>query len=88
MSDEKPLDEDELERIGDEGCGCPIAGVDCCARVLVAEIRRLRDLIREAESEGCETAAVRGYCPWCGYYPGDGHAPECAAFTETGDLKV
>lgn len=57
---------------------------------LVAEVRRLRGLVRDAETEGCEPTASKGYCPWCGYMCGDWkrrHAPECEAFTEGGDVR-
>lgn len=52
---------------------------------LLAEVHRLRWLIKEAEkSDRGDT------CPWCQYYVGDfkrKHAPECPAFTENGDVR-
>jgi hypothetical protein len=61
-------------------------------RRAVAEIHRLRELVKDAEARGqwghCSTCHN---CPWCGY---DAtldtkrkHAPECPAFTESGDVR-
>lgn len=87
-----PMSEDELKRIEDEGCGCPIKGPDCCVEALIAEVRRLRGLVERAETKGqFEHCSTCHNCPWCGY---DAtldtkrrHAPECPAFTENGEVR-
>lgn len=68
------------------------------ARELVAEVRRLRGLIKQAESaatkqvfEGGEPLFPAENCPWCGYASvldvKRKHAPECPAFTEAGAVR-
>lgn len=48
---------------------------------LVAEVRRLRGVIKQAELKGrFSCCASCNNCPWCGYEAGDfkrKHAPEC-----------
>lgn len=57
---------------------------------LLAEVERLRGLIKAAEMNGCYPTEVRGNCPWCGYAPGNykrSHAPECPAFNEDRSVR-
>jgi hypothetical protein len=62
---------------------------DCLA--LIAEVRRLRGLVKAAEAAAPHLGERHANCPWCGYWSmGDvkrKHAPECPAFTESGDVK-
>lgn len=81
------------------GCHAPSATTEdlaFCSRAradvpaLVAEVRRLRELVKAAELNGCYPTEVRGNCPWCGYAPGNhkrSHAPECPAFTENREVR-
>lgn len=59
--------------------------------VLLAEIDRLRDLIKEAEwSDYAEVlGGDEGVCPWCGAFKcdGDRHVDDCAAFTPEGCVR-
>lgn len=85
------MTDDELKAIEAEALG------DCSNCMgLVAEVRRLRGLIKAAEW----FAGVGGYdsesgCPWCesdGFYPssklGHGrHAADCPAFTPDGRVR-
>jgi hypothetical protein len=55
---------------------------------LVAEVRRLRGLVKDAECDGAEPYAARYCCPWCGKGSGSAqHAPECPAFHENGEVR-
>jgi hypothetical protein len=65
-------------------------------RALVAEVRRLRGLIKKAEwYSGAGGFESEHGCPWCdsdGYYEsshvGHGkHQEDCPAFTRNGDVK-
>lgn len=65
-------------------------------RALLAEVERLRVLIKKAEwFGGIGTHDSETGCPWCesdGFYQmsnvGHGkHEPECPAFTEDGEVK-
>ena len=51
--------------------------------VLLAEVRRLRGLIKEAEHY---THSEPDRCPWCWAPPGVSHH-ECPAFTQNGEVK-
>jgi hypothetical protein len=53
---------------------------------LVAEIRRLRGLIKEAEL-AADTANIACACPWCGSMVQEPHAADCPAFTEDGRVR-
>lgn len=58
--------------------------------LLVAEVRRLRALVKRAESSGSGEWAKKTNCPWCNYAVGDWkrrHSPECPAFTESGAVR-
>lgn len=91
-----------LERLhGDNWAQCPherpyercesCGGEDVFA--LVAEVRRLRGLIKSAEFCGLTewTTQARECCPWCAYNARMDtkrkHAPECPAFTESGAVR-
>lgn len=68
---------------------CPACRGDDC-RALVAEVRRLRGLVKSAETMGIPMGSETRNCPWCGYAHGDWkrkHSPECPAFTESGDVR-
>lgn len=51
---------------------------------LVAEVRRLRGLIKKAEWSSREQTGC--YCPWCDHYA-DGKHTDCPAFTESGEVR-
>jgi hypothetical protein len=51
---------------------------------LRADNARLRGLVKDAEVAAGESC---GECPWCGAGPSTQHAPECPAFTESGDVR-
>lgn len=91
------LSEEELKRIENEGCGCAMYLPECVARDLVAEVRRLRGLLKRAEWAGYHEClgGDEGVCPWCdvekvmgpiGQPPGQ-HEPSCPAFTTKGDAR-
>lgn len=50
-------------------------------RALIAEVRRLRGLIQQAQWAGGDGHAmeVEPVCPWCRMWP-DTHQPDCPAF--------
>lgn len=78
------MTEEELKRIEDEGCGCVIAsGYGCAAEALVAEVRRLRGLIKQIESAARQGAA----CPYCDSWIAERHAADCPAFNPDGTVK-
>lgn len=61
------------------------------AHALIAEIRRLRGLVKAAARSGPGKYEEPGGCPWCGFV-GDteadqGHAIHCPAFTPYGEVK-
>ncbi len=61
------------------------------ARELVAEVRRLRALIKDAESVSTDGGWPPG-CPWCSAVMEtqagrSGHRARCPAFTESGDVR-
>lgn len=66
---------------------------DCLRRMYseqFAEVRRLRGLVKSAETMGIPMGSETRNCPWCGYAHGDWkrkHSPECPAFTESGDVR-
>lgn len=86
------MNKEELKRIeamAEQDLACEVWQEDLVAP-LVAEVRRLRGLIKAAECQGAEQYAIHANCPWCGYAPGNhkrSHAPECPAFTENGDVR-
>lgn len=51
-------------------------------RALVAEVRRLRGLVNQAEWAAgyCCQSETRYSCPWCDEDEGGVHAPTCPAF--------
>lgn len=64
----------------------------CCGYTdetrLVAEVRRLRGLVKRAEF-GCVDDYGR-FCPWCddgGDHEPERHAANCPAFTPSGDVR-
>lgn len=79
------MSEDELKAIEAEDGGCS----NCFA--LVREVRRLRGLIKSAEHCGVtqHSEQPRVNCPWCAYDTRfqKKHAPDCPAFTESGDVR-
>jgi hypothetical protein len=52
-------------------------------RALVAEVRRLRGLIKRVEEVDNDFGTM--FCPWCGY--GKPHAGNCPAFTPDGGVR-
>jgi len=53
---------------------------------LVAEVRRLRGLIKDAEHRGYVGHELSG-CPWCDRAQPKPHRRDCPAFTETGGVR-
>ena len=92
------VSEDELQAIEElwrqePKTGWPDLLVDVVPE-LVAEVRRLRKLVADAETVGCKCGAYPepSGCPWC---PGEqrhgseaiDHAADCPAFTPGGRVR-
>lgn len=85
------MTERELSEI-EAANGKPISAVTQVVADLVAEVRRLRGLVKAVEYNG-DSGGARDWaaCPWCAacvstHYNGK-HAADCRAFTESGDAK-
>lgn len=82
-----------------EHCGCDLdfaAAARSAVPELIAEVERLRGLVKEAECSGYELMAGAGRaasikCPWChSYRPATGdfhHGVDCPAFGPEGEVK-
>jgi hypothetical protein len=87
------MSEDELRKLGDDAATEPSNGDPWAKDVvrLVAEARRLRGLIKEAEWEPLGNGPGENECPWChGINNHDNrrvHFPACPAFTVDGEVK-
>jgi len=86
------MKDEELKRIEDEGCGCAMYLPECVARELVAEVRRLRGLVKIAEWLGPDMGRKTYSCPWCEacFAPDEDrayHDADCPAFAATGDVR-
>lgn len=57
-------------------------------RLLVAEVRRLRGLVKQAEFSNAY-GDFNGTCRWCGKDPtlGNAHEDNCPAFTPDGSVR-
>lgn len=80
------MTEDELKAIENS------RKFDDVVHELLAEVRRLRGLVAAAQFRGqWERCSTCHNCPWCGYDSTCNtkrkHAPECPAFTESGDVR-
>lgn len=65
-------------------------------RALIAEVRRLRGLIKQAETAAGHyepyNSVSDGHCPWCDAFggwsiPTKPHKPGCPAFTPDGSVR-
>lgn len=91
------MTESELSAIEAEAAAHTGEHEDACLcnryRALVAEVRRLRGLINEAEWAGALPGASYRGCPWCTveleFHPSNQkpHDATCAAFGEANDTK-
>lgn len=77
------MTDEELKAIEAESVG------DCSnCMLLVAEVRRLKALVKKAEwSAGLEFGMTDAGCPWCESEQGEPHCDECPMFTPTGDVR-
>lgn len=87
------MTEAELKRIEDEYVDPSMPEwrqIEADRDALVAEVRRLRGLVKSAETNGKNERSEDFNCPWCRYEIGAWkkvHAPECPAFHEDGTVR-
>lgn len=55
--------------------------------LLLAEVDRLRALVKEAEFKAEGGHWDEAVCPWCDANSFRKHTPQCPAFTENGDVR-
>lgn len=83
------MTEDELQAIEDAAIARDLPHRSD-VRMLLFEVRRLRGLIKYAECASDDVwngESMGAICPWCGEGRGKPHAPECDAFTPSGDVR-
>ena len=84
---------EELKALCANPCEWTLHDVSSEVPALLAEIERLRGLIKAAEWSGYHETprGDEGVCPWCDveFYtrPEGEHAIACPAFTESGDVR-
>ena len=57
------------------------------SKALLADNARLRALVKAQEWGAENVSRIEPICPWCGAPTDNEHAPDCPAFTPTGEVR-